>query len=167
MAVPRRWSSSGASARLAGCYPGRHSGRGGLQKRYEPMNGARISRPPVHRISVVQLAVLLALWGALARWNALAAMSFALGGLVAIIPNAYFAVGVFRWRGARVAQRAARAGFAAEIGKFLLSIAGFALVFGLVRPIEGWAVFAGYGAMLLLQVIGAWWLLRATVPGKP
>jgi ATP synthase protein I len=108
---------------------------------------------------------LLALWVALANWDALAATSVALGGLVAIIPNAWFARGVFRWRAGGAAQRAARAGVAAEIGKFLLSVTGFALVFGLVRPVEGWAVFAGYGAMLLIQIIGAWWLLRTTAAG--
>jgi ATP synthase protein I len=131
------------------------------------MNGARISRPPAHRITVVQLAVLLSLWVGMASWNTLTAMSFGLGGLVAVIPNAWFALGVFRWRGGSFASRATRAGFSAEIGKFLLSVAGFALVFALVRPIEGWAVFAGYGAMLVIQVIGAWWLLRRTVSGKP
>lgn len=131
------------------------------------MNGATISRPPVHRITAVQLTALLALWAALAKWDALAALSFVLGGFVAVIPQAWFALGVFRWRGAGFARRAARAGFTAEIGKFLLSIAGFGLVFALVRPIEGWAVFAGYGAMLVIQVAGAWWLLRTTVTHKP
>lgn len=131
------------------------------------MNGASISRPPVHRITAVQLAVLLALWVVLARWDTVAALSLALGGLVAVIPHAWFALGVFRWRGAGFARRAARAGYTAEIGKFLLSIAGFALVFALVRPIVGWAVFAGYGVMLVIQVAGAWWLLRATAPDKP
>ncbi len=126
------------------------------------MNGARISRPPAYRITVVQLAVLLAAWAGLASWDKVVALSFALGGLVAIVPHAWFAVGVFRWRGRGFAQRAAYAGFVAEIGKFVLSVAGFALVFALVRPLEAWAVFAGFGAMLVLQVAGAWWLLRRT-----
>ncbi len=90
----------------------------------------------------------------------MAAKSLGLGGLIAVIPNAWFARGVFRWRGASNAQRAVRAGYSAEIGKFMLSIAGFMLVFARVRPIEGWAVFAGYGAMLCIQIAGAWWLLR-------
>lgn len=129
------------------------------------MNGARISRPPAHRITIAQVVVLFVLWAALATWNAPTAVSFALGGLVAVVPNAWFALGVFRWRGASVAQRAAHASYAAEIGKFLLSVAGFALVFALVRPIEGWAVFAGFGAMLVMQIAGGWWLLRRTASG--
>ena len=122
---------------------------------------AGISKPPVYRITVVQLTVLLGLWAALTLWNSVAALSAGLGGLVAVIPNAWFARGVFRWRGANLARRAVQASYGAEIGKFLLSVAGFALIFARVRPIEGWAVFAGYGLMLALQIIGAWWLLRS------
>ena len=127
---------------------------------------ATIARPPVYRITAAQLAVLLALWAGLSGWNHTVAMSFGLGGLVAVVPHAWFARGVFRWRGAGQASRAVQAGYAAEIGKFLLSIAGFALIFATVRPIEGWAVFAGYGVMLAIQVTGAWWLLRQSVNGQ-
>lgn len=106
--------------------------------------------------------MLLIVWAGLAGWDSTAARSFGLGGLVAVVANGWFALGVFRWRGAGMAQRAVRAGYSAEIGKFLLSIAGFALIFARVRPIEGWAVFAGYGAMLVIQIVGSWWLLRST-----
>ncbi len=122
--------------------------------------GARISRPPVYRITVVQLVVLLGLWAGVTGVNSVTAKSLGLGGLIAVVSNAWFALGVFRWRGASNAQRAVRASYMAEIGKFLLAVAGFMLVFAQVRPIEGWAVFAGYGAMLGIQIAGAWWLLR-------
>ena len=81
--------------------------------------GARISRPPVYRITVVQLVVLLGLWASLTGWNAVTARSIGLGGLIAVVPNAWFAMGVFRWRGARDIQRAVRAGYAAEIEQAL------------------------------------------------
>ena len=130
------------------------------------MKGASISRPPAYRITLAQLVLLLLSWVCLRNWDDLTANSFVLGGLVAIVPNAWFAMGVFRWRGASVARRAVRAGYAAEIGKYLLTIAGFALVFATVRPLEAWAVFAGYIAMSVVQGLGAWWLLRTTVIGK-
>jgi ATP synthase protein I len=88
------------------------------------------------------------------------AVSVLCGGLVAILPQAYFAARAFRWRGASAARQIARASYAGEIGKFILSVAGFALVFAAVRPIEGAAVFIGYLAMLLIQIIGSWLLLR-------
>ncbi len=130
------------------------------------MKGASISRPPAHRITLAQVVLLLLCWAGLKGWNEQGAFSLVLGGLIAIIPNAWFAMGVFRWRGASVARQAVKAGYAAEIGKFLLTVAGFALVFALVRPLTAWAIFAGYIALLVLQVIGAWWLLRTTVIGK-
>ncbi len=125
------------------------------------MSGARISRPPVYRIAAYQLAVLLPAGVALQIWIPETALSFVAGSLIAIIPQAWFARGVFRWRGARFAQRAVRAGYVAEIGKYTLSAAGFALVFALLRPISGGMVFVGYGVMLAIQIIGAWRLLRA------
>ncbi len=78
---------------------------------------------------------------------------------MAIIPQAYFAMLAFRWRGARSARAIARSSYAGETGKFLLSVAGFAVVFATVRPISGLAVFAGYLVMLAIQIIGSWLLL--------
>jgi ATP synthase protein I len=83
----------------------------------------------------------------------------AAGGLIAIVPQAYFARLAFRWRGAKSARAIARSSYAGEIGKYVLSIAGFAVVFATVRPIDGLAVFAGYLAMLIIQIIGSGLLL--------
>jgi ATP synthase protein I len=75
------------------------------------------------------------------------------------VPQAYFAVLVFRWRGARSSRAIARSSYAGELGKYVLSVAGFALVFAVLRPIDGPAVFGGYLAMLMTQIIGSWLLL--------
>jgi ATP synthase protein I len=126
-----------------------------------PVKGAEIARPPVHRITLAQLVFLPLLCAGL--WllrGQVSAVSVLCGGLVAILPQAYFAARAFRWRGASAARQIARASYAGEIGKFILSVAGFALVFAAVRPIEGAAVFIGYLAMLLIQIIGSWLLLR-------
>ncbi|MEZ5570609.1 MAG: ATP synthase subunit I [Halioglobus sp.] len=124
------------------------------------MAGAEIVRPPVHRITLAQLVLLGLLCFCLLAIDKVIACSMLSGGLIAIVPQAYFAALAFRWRGARSAQATARSGYAGEVGKFLLSAAGFALVFALVRPINGPAVFGGYLAMLLIQITGSWWLLR-------
>lgn len=126
-----------------------------------PVKGAEIARPPVHRITLAQLVLLpLICAGMWLLRGQLSAVSVLCGGLVAILPQAYFAARAFRWRGASAARQIARASYAGEIGKFILSVAGFALVFAAVRPIEGAAVFIGYLAMLLIQIIGSWLLLR-------
>ncbi len=123
------------------------------------MPGAEIARPPVHRITLVQLASIGLLSLLFLAFDRVLAYSVLSGGLIAIVPQAYFAALAFRWRGARSARAIARSGYAGELGKFLLSIAGFALVFAVLRPIDGPAVFVGYLAMLLIQITGSWLLL--------
>ena len=124
------------------------------------MTGAEIKRPPVHRITLAQLAVLIPLCLLLLALDKVSAYSVLSGGLIAIVPQAYFAALAFRWRGARSARAMARSSYAGEMGKFFLSVAGFAVVFAVLRPIDGLAVFAGYLAMLALQIFGSWLLLR-------
>jgi ATP synthase protein I len=123
------------------------------------MPGAEIARPPVHRITLVQLASIGLLSLLFLAFDRVLAYSVLGGGLIAIVPQAYFAALAFRWRGARSAQAIARSAYAGELGKFLLSIAGFALVFAVLRPIDGAAVFVGYLAMLAIQITGSWLLL--------
>lgn len=123
------------------------------------MAGAEIARPPVQRITQAQLAMLVALCLGLLAFDKVLAYSVLCGGLIAIVPQAYFAVLAFRWRGAQSASAIARSSYAGEVGKFLLSIAGFALVFAAVRPLNSPAVFAGYLMMLVTQITGSWMLL--------
>lgn len=124
------------------------------------MAGADITRPPVHRITLAQM-ILLALFSlSLLAIDRVAAYSMFSGGMIAILSQAYFAALVFRWRGARSARAIARSSYVGETGKFLLSAGGFALVFALVRPLYGPAVFGGYLAMLGIQIVGSWCLLR-------
>lgn len=128
------------------------------------MKGAEIARPPVHRITLAQLALLLILCLVLLVFDPVLAYSTLGGGLVAIVPQVYFAVLAFRWRGARSASAIARSGYVGELGKFALSAAGFALMFALVRPISGPAVIAGYLVMLTTQIAGSWLLLTYSQP---
>jgi ATP synthase protein I len=123
------------------------------------MAGAEITRPPVHRITLTQLALLSLLCLGLLAFDRVVAYSVLCGGLIAIVPQAYFATLAFRWRGAQSARAIARSSYAGVMGKFLLSIAAFALVFAVVRPIDGPAVFMGYLAMLAAQITGSWLLL--------
>jgi ATP synthase protein I len=124
------------------------------------MSGAKIARPPVHRITLVQLGVLGPLCLMLLASDEVVAYSVLSGGLIAVLPQAYFATLAFRWRGAKSARAIAHSSYAGEMGKFLLSVAGFAVVFATLRPIDGLAVFAGYLVMLAIQITGSWLLLR-------
>lgn len=124
------------------------------------MPGAEIARPPVFRITLAQLSALVVMCLVLLAFDTVRAYSALCGGLIAILPQSYFAALTFRWRGAKSARAIARSGYIGEVGKFLLSVAGFAAVFVAMRPIDGAAVFAGYLAMLAIQITGSWLLLR-------
>ena len=93
------------------------------------MAGAEILRPPVHRITLAQLAILVLLCLVLLASDKVRAWSVFSGGLIAVLPQAYFAALAFRWRGARSAKAIARSAYVGQVGKFLLSLAGFAAVF--------------------------------------
>lgn len=92
------------------------------------MAGAEIARPPVYRITLAQLLVLVVLCLVLLASDTVRAYSVLSGGLIAIVSRAYFAALAFRWRGARSARAIARSSYVGQVGKFLLSIAGFAVV---------------------------------------
>jgi ATP synthase protein I len=124
------------------------------------MSGAEIARPPVHRITLAQLALLIPSCLLLLAIDKVAACSVLGGGLVAVVPQAYFAMLAFRWRGARSARGIVRSGHVGEVGKFLLSVVGFGLVFATLRPLNAPAVFGSYLAMLAIQITGSWLLLR-------
>ncbi len=128
------------------------------------MTGAEIARPPVHRITLWQLALLISLCLCVLAFDTVFAYSVLSGGLIAIVPQAYFAVLAFRWRGARSVKAIARSSYAGELGKYVLSVVGFALVFAVIRPINGPAVFVGYLAMLITQITGSWLLLTRAQP---
>lgn len=124
------------------------------------MNGAEIKRPPVHRIALTQIIVLVPLCLAMYFFDVVRAYSILSGGLIAVVPQAYFAARVFRLSGAKSAEAIARASYSGEVGKFVLTAAGFAVVFATISPIDGLAVFIGYLIMLMIQINGSWFLLR-------
>jgi len=128
--------------------------------------GARRAAPPVWRITAVQVAVLgLLSFLAYLLAGLTAAVSLLAGGACAALPQGWFAVQLFL-RPAD-AQQAARRGYVAVASKFLLSAAGFALVFALLRPVVPVAVFAGFITMLLVHLGGAVWLLRRPLSSPP
>ena len=90
---------------------------------------------------------------ALSFWwfNRVISYSVFLGGLVYWIPNLYFAAYAFRFRGAQAAQQVLLGFYRGEIGKFILSCVGFAIVFTLVKPLHLLAFFIAYIVLTLLQ----------------
>ncbi len=110
-----------------------------------------LHRLPVFPILVVQLLVLLVLASACWYWKGTTAgYSGLCGGLIAWLPNLYFAHKAFRFSGARAAQAIVRSFYAGEAGKLVLTAVLFALVFAGVKPLDAAALF---GVFLLTQLV--------------
>ncbi|WP_372875785.1 F0F1 ATP synthase subunit I [Pseudomonas sp.] len=114
------------------------------------------NRLPFHRLAVfpvllTQLAVLLLAAAVLyATRGAVTGYSGLCGGLIAWLPNLYFAHKAFRFSGARAAQAIVRSFYAGEAGKLILTAVLFALTFAGVKPLDALAVF---GVFLLTQLV--------------
>jgi ATP synthase protein I len=114
------------------------------------------NRLPFHRIPVfpvllTQLVVLLLAAVVLWQWRGtVAGYSGLCGGLIAWLPNVYFARKAFRFSGARAAQAIVRSFYAGEMGKLILTAVLFALTFAGVKPLDALAVF---GVFLLTQSV--------------
>lgn len=89
------------------------------------------------------------------------AYSVILGGLVSIIPNAYFGRMVFRHAGARAIETVVKSAYVGEVVKLILMGAGFGLIFAQVDPVSASMVFAGFVLTHLAGIIGLIWLNRA------
>ena len=108
-------------------------------------------RLPVFPVLVVQLLVLLLLALALWQWQgAVAGYSGLCGGLIAWLPNMYFAHKAFLFTGARAAQAIVRSFYACEAGKLILTAVLFALTFAGVKPLNALAVF---GVFFVTQLV--------------
>lgn len=104
-----------------------------------------IKAPPIYKIIASQfIAVGFITTVGYATLGWICAYSLLLGGMICAVPNAYFTVKAFRYRGARAAQKIVRAFYLGEAVKILLMCAGFALTFVYVEPLSSGALFAGF-----------------------
>lgn len=104
----------------------------------------------VRRLLLGQILITILLALAAGLISGVTAMtSVLLGGIVHIVPNAYFAKKMFRYQGARAAKKIVRSFYQGEALKILLSVALFALVFHFFTIIA-WLFFATY---ILVQMV--------------
>lgn len=87
--------------------------------------------------------------------NSKAAISALLGGLVCIIPNAYFAIKLFQHQGARSARKIVNGFYKGEALKLLLSFILFTAVF-IFCKITPLAFFTSYILILMTHWFAPW-----------
>jgi ATP synthase protein I len=123
-------------------------------------------RWPVFPVLLAQFIVVLLAALVLWQWRgAVSGYSGLCGGVIAWLPNVYFAHKAFRFTGARAAQAIVRSFYAGEAGKLILTAVLFALTFAGVKPLAPLAVF---GVFLLTQLV-SWFapLLMKTRLSRP
>lgn len=118
-----------------------------------------IQKPPVLIVPAVQSIALAVTTLLLTISDRLDPLSYLSGGLIAVIPHLYFSVYAFRYMGARAAKDITQSFYRGEVGKYLLTLIGFAAVFIGVTPVDIAALFCGYGFMLLVQ----WWMTARVI----
>lgn len=99
--------------------------------------------------SVIIAAISLTFSGVVPAYSAL------LGGLISVIANSFFAAQAFRFGGARNAKKIVRSFMTGEIGKFIIVIGLFALSFGLIEALNGYATIITFVSVQLVGVMAS------------
>lgn len=81
------------------------------------------------------------------------ATSLVLGMVVQLLAQGLFTYIAYRHTGAQASRRIMMNMYLGQMCKWLVTVAGFMLVFKLYQPMYGWAVFVGYLSMLVIGVL--------------
>ncbi len=111
-----------------------------------------ISKPAILKVTLYQLAVLILFVGILSFEDKLLALSALVGGLIQIIPQAWFSRQAFKYAGARQMDLVVRSMYRGEFGKVVLTAAMFAAAFTLNKQWNYIALFSAFLLMMPLQL---------------
>ena len=112
-----------------------------------------LSRPPVYKTLVAETVAVSVTALLIAGVDSVIAQSVFLGGLIYLLPQAWFGWRVFRHRGASATRHVVNGFYKGEAGKFILSCLGFATVFALVKPLNAVAFFATYSVLMVVNLV--------------
>jgi len=112
-----------------------------------------IPKPPLSKVPVYQLAVLLPVSTMLLLLDKVLASSVLVGGLIQIVPQAWFARQAFKYSGANQASLVVRTMYRGETGKVVLTAALMAVVFLLCKQWNFFMLFTAFIVMIPLQVM--------------
>ncbi|WP_226538067.1 ATP synthase subunit I [Marinobacter nauticus] len=118
-----------------------------------------ITYVPLGKWLIIEMAVLLILSLLWLLESRLAGYSAFVGGLIFVIPNAYFAHRAYRYQGARQMHLAVSNIFRAESIKLALTAVFFAAVFTLMEPVHVPALLFTFAVMVVLGT-ALRWLIR-------
>ncbi len=125
------------------------------------MNQGSIRKPPIFKASLTQLVLLLAVCCVVWPVDNVISYSIFFGGALVVLPNVYFAFYAFRFMGSARISIALHSIYRGEMGKFTLTLVGFALVFLLVKPLHSAALFGAF-----IVATGIHWMATAKMVAK-
>lgn len=127
----------------------------------EPQQASLVDARPLLKASAQHLLAWASLAAMIFVVDPVAAKSVLAGAAIAILPAAFMAWAVFRFREKVAPRDYTRAVYRGELGKFLLTVVAFALVFAEAQPLSPPGLFLAFLAALAVQWgLGARQLLR-------
>tara|TARA_B110001452_G_scaffold125488_1_gene104148 strand:+ start:1774 stop:2145 length:372 start_codon:yes stop_codon:yes gene_type:complete len=88
-----------------------------------------IPKPPVNRVALYQMCLLMPITGIAFLLDAVMGYSVLVGGVIQVVPHAWFARQAFKYTGARQTHMVVRAMYQGETGKVVLTAALFVIAF--------------------------------------
>ncbi len=118
-----------------------------------------IPRPSLKTVPFYQMAILLLVCGLVTILDMTTAYSALVGGVIQIVPQAWFSRQAFKYAGSRQVDLIVRSIYRGEAGKVVMTATLFAIVFALYKQWNYIALFTAFVLMIPLQIF----LIRKTL----
>jgi len=118
-----------------------------------------IPKPEILKATLTQLAVLLLIVIALGIADSQLAASALMGGLIQILPQAWFSRQAFKYAGASKVDKVVRSMYRGELGKVVMTATLFAIVFTVSKQWNYPVLFTTFLVMIPLQ----WFLVKKSL----
>ena len=115
-----------------------------------------IPKPELLKATINQLAVLLLLVAMISITDKLMAVSALMGGLIQILPQAWFSWQAFKYAGASNVDKVVRSMYRGELGKVVMTATLFAILFTVDKQWNYIVLLTTFLAMIPLQ----WFLTK-------
>lgn len=110
-----------------------------------------IPKPELLKATMYQLAVLLVLVVLISMTDKLMAVSALMGGLIQILPQAWFSWQAFKYAGASNVDKVVQSMYRGELGKVVMTATLFAILFTVDKQWNYLALFTTFLVMIPLQ----------------
>ena len=121
------------------------------RKRWIENTVTTIPKPELLKATLCQLAVLLVLVVIISMTEKLMAVSALVGGLIQILPQAWFSWQAFKYAGASNVDKVVQSMYRGELGKVVMTATLFAILFTVDKQWNYLALFTTFLVMIPLQ----------------